>query len=76
MSDETRLRRVRRRPRFRVFLLSGAVLGFLVGAALSVMGPPDARYGAGATLGFVGLAFACLGTLLAAVVAVLLDRRS
>jgi len=67
---------VRRGPRFGAFLLTGGVLGLLFGMVVSVVGPVDARYGAVAVLGFLGLIGACLGALAGGVVAVLLDRRS
>ena len=68
--------------RFLPFILTGAVLGFLVGAAVSVFGwleDPDptiaSNYGPSAGIGYLGFLGALLFGLLAAVVAVLVDRR-
>ena len=69
-------RKVRRTPRFPAFLISGALVGLLIGLFLGVFGPGDARYGASAALGFLGLICAGLGVLVGGVIAVLLDKRS
>jgi hypothetical protein len=68
-------RKVRRKPNFLAFLISGGLVGLLIGFAVSVFGPADGRYGASATLGFLGLIFAGLGVLVAGIIAVLLDNR-
>ncbi len=72
-----------RRPRFLPFILTGAVLGFLVGATLSLGGwfaDPNptvaSNYAPSAGVGYLGAVGALLVGLLAAVVAVLLDRRA
>lgn len=72
-----------RRPRFLPFILTGAVLGFAVGAALAMFGwfadpsPTVAsNYAPGAGVGYLGVIGALLFGLLAAVVAVLVDRRA
>ena len=72
----------RRPPRFLPFILTGAVLGFLVGAAVSVFGwleDPDptvaSNYGASAGIGYLGFLGALLFGLLAALLALLIDRR-
>ena len=71
-----------RRPRFLPFILTGAVLGFLVGASVSAFGwleDPDptiaSNYDPSAGIGYLGLLGALFGGLLAAVAAVLVDRR-
>lgn len=69
-------RRVRRRPNFAAFLISGALIGLLIGFVVSVFGPAAVGYDASATLGFLGLIFAGLGALVAGIIAVLLDTRS
>jgi len=69
-------RKVRRRPNFVAFLITGALVGLLVGLAQGVFGPEDPRYDASAALGFLGLIFAALGALIAGIIAVLLDKRS
>jgi hypothetical protein len=64
-----------RTPNFTAFLLTGGLVGLLIGFLLSVFGPDDARYDASAALGYLGLFCAALGVLAGGVVAVLLDRR-
>ena len=72
----------RRAPRFLPFILTGGVLGFLVGASISAFGwfeDPDptiaSNYDPSAGIGYLGVLGAVLGGLLAAVVAVLIDQR-
>ena len=66
----------RRQPRFAPFLVTGGVLGFLVGAGFAFWGGDSTKYGIGPQLGYLGVFGAALGVLLAAVVAVLLDRKN
>ena len=72
-----------RRPRFLPFILTGVVLGFVVGAALALGGwfaDPDptvaSNYAPSAGVGYLGVIGALLFGLLAAVIAVLVDRRA
>lgn len=72
-----------RRPRFLPIIVTGAVLGFLVGASLSVFGWFEDRdpilasnYAPSAGIGYLGFMGALVFGLLAAVLAILLDRRS
>ena len=67
---------VRRSPRFTSFLVTGGILGLLIGFFLSLVGHADTRYDSAAALGFLGLICALLGVLVGGVIAVLLDRRS
>ncbi len=69
-------RKIRRRPNFATFLISGGLIGLFVGFFVSVFGPAAVGYDASATLGFLGLIFAGLGALVAGIIAVLLDTRS
>jgi len=69
-----------RRPNFVAFIATGVVLGFVVGSAVAYFGDEDtsrygSTYGAGTVVMFLGVLGACVFGLLAAVVAVLLDRR-
>lgn len=68
--------KVRRTPNFAAFLVTGGLVGLLIGLLLGVYGNPDPRYDATAALGFIGLICACLGVLAGGVIAVLLDKRS
>jgi fructose-specific phosphotransferase system IIC component len=72
-----------RRPRFLPIIVTGAVVGFLLGASLSVFGwfedsDPmlESNYPLSAGIGYLGFMGALLFGLLAAVVAIVLDRRS
>jgi fructose-specific phosphotransferase system IIC component len=72
-----------RRPRFLPFILTGVVVGFAVGGALAVFGwleDPDptiaSNYSPTSSVGYLGFLGALLFGLLAAVIAVLLERRS
>ncbi|NMM21918.1 MAG: hypothetical protein HHJ11_00175 [Phycicoccus sp.] len=65
-----------RQPRFTAFLVTGGVVGLLIGVFLSLVGHADTRYDSATAVGFLGLICALLGVLVAGVIAVLLDRRS
>ena len=69
---------VRRAPRFRAFIWTGGVLGFAVGVLVAVLAPDDPAWEFSRTTaaGFLGMALALLGALVAGAVAVLADRRS
>ena len=67
-------------PNFVAFIATGAILGFVVGSALAYFRDDETTYGhdysvTSAVL-FLGVAGAALFALLAAVLAVLLDRRT
>jgi hypothetical protein len=65
----------RRTPNFRRFIITGTLLGFVVGAVIAVAGDSAPDYSAGSQIGFFGVLFGALGALLSALFAVLLDRR-
>ena len=69
----------RRYPNFVAFIATGAILGFVAGSAVAYFGDDAATYGkdysvTSAVL-FLGVVGALVFALLAAIVAVLLDRR-
>ena len=69
----------RRYPNFTAFIATGAILGFVLGSGIAYFGDDANTYGhdysvTSAVL-FLGVTGAALFALLAAVVAVLLDRR-
>ncbi|HET7397887.1 MAG TPA: hypothetical protein VFJ94_05135 [Intrasporangium sp.] len=61
-------------PDFKRFLLTGAVLGFLAGATISAVRDNPPNYSTGTVLAYLGVVGAVVGTGIAGVVAVLLDR--
>ncbi len=65
----------RRLPNFKRFLVTGAVLGFVLGLVVASAGAPTPNYDASSAVGYLGVMGAGLGVLLAGFVAVLLDRR-
>jgi hypothetical protein len=65
----------RRSPKFGAFILTGAVLGFVVGAAIAYYGPETPTYATSSGVGFIGLLIAAVGALAGALVAIALDRR-
>lgn len=71
--------RTRRQPNFVAFISTGVIVGFVVGSFVGSRGPVITEYGhsytSGSAVMFVGVLGACVFGLLAAVVAVLLDRR-
>jgi len=64
-----------RTPNYLRFIVTGAVVGLVVGAIFSLVGAPVADYSAGSQIAFFGVIFAGLGALLAGLLAVLLERR-
>ncbi len=73
-----------RRPRFLRFILTGAVIGFVLGAGLAASGRfedttsvvAQGPYSPTAGIGYLGLLGASLLALVAAVVALALDKRA
>lgn len=65
---------VRRAPRYRSFVLAGAMVGVLLAIVLVLVVPGDQPLGRGPVLVFVGLTGVLVTALLGAVVAVLVDR--
>ena len=65
----------RRSPNFTRFIGTGALLGFVVGAVLALLGDPAPGYSDVTAAGYIGAFGAAIGAMLAGVLAVLLDRR-
>jgi hypothetical protein len=73
-----------RRPRFLRIIVTGAVIGFLLGAVVAVggwfedPGSPlvQGQYTPTAAIGYLGLLGACLFALAAAALALVLDKRA
>ncbi|HVN12721.1 MAG TPA: hypothetical protein VMT69_11555 [Kineosporiaceae bacterium] len=67
--------RIRRAPRYRSFVLSGAVVGVLAGVIISmVLRDPDTRFSPSTVTGYLAAIGLLLGGLLGAAVAVLVER--
>ena len=64
----------RRAPRFGRFILTGVLAGLAVAALLTRFAGADGRYSAGLVMLYLGLVCGLVGGLLAAAVAVVLDR--
>lgn len=67
---------VRRRPQLSRFLVAGGVLGFVLGALLGLLGPDAPTSTQGQEVVLLGTTGALLVGFLAAVVYLVLDRRS
>ncbi len=67
---------IRRAPKFVPFMLLGAVVGFLAALVVAYTGPEDPTLTRESILGFFTVAFALPGLLLAALLVLVVDRRS
>ncbi|RNI25244.1 hypothetical protein [Flexivirga caeni] len=65
---------VRRTPNFLRFIITGAVIGFIVGAIIASSGADADGYSARTGVALIGGILAAVGALLAAIVALLLER--
>lgn len=75
-SGRTVLIPVRRVVSFSAFIFTGAVLGFIAGAILDLVGPDDPRVTGISSFAFFGALGALGGALVAAIIAVVIDARS
>ena len=67
--------RLRRAPRYRAFVVAGAVLGAIAGIVASLLlGDPASLFSAGATTGYLAAIGLLLGALVGGAVAVLVER--
>jgi hypothetical protein len=71
----SQLPKIRRAPNIPAFLLTGGLVGLVLGILLAVMGHDDTRYDVPAALAFFGLIGAAFGVLIGGIIAVLLDRK-
>jgi hypothetical protein len=67
-------RRVRRAPDFRRFMITGALVGLVVGVIIANTGPDAQGYSARTGAALIGGVLAALGALAGAIVALLLER--
>ncbi|WP_298890630.1 hypothetical protein [uncultured Serinicoccus sp.] len=75
-TDEPTRLPVRRRPRLSRFLVVGALIGFVVGAVTSLLGPDAPGSSAGQEVILLGATGAVFVGLAAAIVYLALDRRA
>jgi hypothetical protein len=68
--------RIRRAPKFSVFLILGGGIGAIVTFILTALYPVDPNVGFGALFGYFALYGVTGGVLLGALVAIILDRRA
>jgi hypothetical protein len=66
--------RIRRAPKFSVFLVLGALVGIFVSLILTASFPIDKSVGFGATFGYFAIYGFVAGILLGAIVSLILDR--
>lgn len=62
-----------RTPSFKVFLIAGAVIGFVVGAIFAITGPEASNYSSGTAIGYLGVLGAVIGLALGGGIALLVD---
>lgn len=67
---------VRRAPKFSVFILGGAVVGFIATLIVTSLFPVDPAVGFGALVGYFSIYGVSAGVVIGALVALVLDRRS
>lgn len=75
-APERRQITVRRAPKFAVFLMLGALLGFLVAVALALTGPESAEHTRISVLGFFTMLLVLPGLAVGGLTALLFDRAS
>ena len=68
--------RVRRSPRYEIFIGTGALLGLLIALVVGNTGPVDPQTGRAKLIGYLAMGLMLLGGLVGGVVAVALERFS
>lgn len=76
MTDQPSRRKVFRRPQLLPFLLTGAILGFVIGAVVAYLGPDAPRASAGQEFIAVAGPLGLFGGLLGGIVYLLVERFS
>ncbi|PQZ96320.1 hypothetical protein CQ018_03380 [Arthrobacter sp. MYb227] len=61
-------------PKFWPFMGVGAAIGIIIGVLSAFMGPEQAEFTRGSVAGFLGVAFAVVGVLLAGIIFLIVDR--
>ena len=74
IDDEQTIVRIRRAPKFSVFLIVGAALGIIVALILTSLFPIDPQVGFGATFGYFAIFGVTGGVLIGGIVALIFDR--
>ncbi|MDQ2782295.1 hypothetical protein [Lapillicoccus sp.] len=64
-----------RNPSYLRFVITGAVVGLIVGSAIAVFGDSAPDYSGGTQLGLLAVSFGFLGGLLGGLAGILLERR-
>ncbi len=64
-----------RNPNYLRFVITGAVVGLIVGSAIAIFGDSAPDYSGGTQLGLLAVAFGFLGGLLGGLAGILLERR-
>jgi membrane associated rhomboid family serine protease len=72
--DEETIVRIRRAPKFSVFLIVGGALGVIVALILTSLFPVDPNIGFGPIFGYFAIFGLVGGVLIGAIVALILDR--
>lgn len=67
---------IRRAPKFSVFVVVGALIGFLATLVLTALFPTDPDVGFAASLGYFSLYGVSFGVVIGAALALVLDRRA
>lgn len=65
---------IRRAPRYRAFVLTGAVAGVLVALVLTRVFPETGQFSARAVLGYLGVGLGLIGAVLGGLLAVFVER--
>jgi len=65
---------LRRAPRYRAFIGTGAIIGVVLAVVLTALFPDDGRFSTASVMGYLAVSLALVGGLLGGAVAVLVER--